>query len=256
MTDARAAVGMDRLPWLTDEPRPRERANTGARELLAWALAGIFFLAGISYWMGVRSIRQPEELAAGPRAARETTVPLPEARPAQPQQPTVVPAPLPEVEPVVAPPIPIVEEPARERVAKPAPVKHAKASPPKPKAKARTEASKPASKPAVPKAGEPVYWPARVVEGASGRLVRIGTFQTSRQAKKGWWAIMRMNPALKRLPAVVVPVQSLRNGQVYYRLQMGTSSQAHSAVLCQRMRMIGQSCVVIGLNRAGGEIAT
>ena len=56
-----------------------------------------------------------------------------------------------------------------------------------------------------------------------------------------------MNPALKHLPALVVPVQSRRNGRVYYRLQMGTTSQAHSAVLCQRMRMIGQGCVVIGL---------
>jgi hypothetical protein len=89
-------------------------------------------------------------------------------------------------------------------------------------------------------------WPVRVIEGASGRLVRIGAFATPHQAKRGWWAITRMNPALKRLPALVVPVQSLRNGQVYYRLQMGTTSQAHSAVLCQRMRMIAQSCVVIG----------
>jgi hypothetical protein len=36
---------------------------------------------------------------------------------------------------------------------------------------------------------------------------------------------------------------------------MGTTSQAHSTVLCQRMRMIGQGCVVIGLNSAGQEIA-
>jgi hypothetical protein len=54
-------------------------------------------------------------------------------------------------------------------------------------------------------------------------------------------------PGMKRIPALVVPVQSLRNGQTYYRLQMGTTSQAHSEVLCQRMRIIGQSCVVIGL---------
>ena len=40
---------------------------------------------------------------------------------------------------------------------------------------------------------------------------------------------------------------SLRNGRTYYRLQFGTSSQAHSAVLCQRMRTIGQSCVEVGL---------
>jgi hypothetical protein len=98
-------------------------------------------------------------------------------------------------------------------------------------------------------------WPVRVIDGASGRLVRIGTFTTAHQAKKAWWAIMRINPALKRLPALVVPVQSLRNGRTYYRLQMGTTSQAHSAVLCQRMRMIGQSCVVIGVENRGTEIA-
>jgi hypothetical protein len=92
-----------------------------------------------------------------------------------------------------------------------------------------------------------------VVEGASGRLVRVGTFRTARQAKKGWWAIVRMNPTLKRLPALVVPVQSQRDGRVYYRLQMGTTSQAHSTVLCQRMRMIGQSCVVIDERRSTGR---
>ena len=87
----------------------------------------------------------------------------------------------------------------------------------------------------------------RVIDGASGRLVRIGTFATAHEAKKGWWALIRMNPALQRLPALVVPVRSLRNGQTYYRLQMGTTSPAHSEILCQRMRMIAQSCVVIGL---------
>jgi len=55
---------------------------------------------------------------------------------------------------------------------------------------------------------------------------------------------------MKKIPALVVPVASLRNGKTYYRLQMGTSSQAHSEVLCQRMRIIGQSCVVVGLQEA------
>ena len=49
--------------------------------------------------------------------------------------------------------------------------------------------------------------------------------------------------------ALVVAVRSLRTGRVYYRLQMGTTSQAHSAVLCQRMRMIAKSCVVIGAGK-------
>jgi hypothetical protein len=77
-------------------------------------------------------------------------------------------------------------------------------------------------------------------------MVRIGTFRTSRQAKRAWWRLMRTYPGMQRLKAVVVPVRSLRNNQSYYRLQFGTTSQAHSAVLCQRMRMIGQPCVVIG----------
>ena len=99
----------------------------------------------------------------------------------------------------------------------------------------------------VVEAPPPQPWPVRVIEGADGRLVRMGAFTSVHQAKRGWWAIVRVNPALKHLPALVVPVRSLRNGQVYYRLQMGTTSQAHSAVLCQRMRMIAEPCVVIGI---------
>jgi hypothetical protein len=112
------------------------------------------------------------------------------------------------------------------------------------------------AKAAAASAADPLtLWPVRVVDGAAGRLVRVGTFSTAHKAKKGWWAIVRMNPALKRLPALVVPVRSLRNGQVYYRLQMGTTSQAHSEVLCQRMRMIAQSCVVIGVGDASEAAA-
>jgi hypothetical protein len=57
---------------------------------------------------------------------------------------------------------------------------------------------------------------------------------------------------MKRLKAVVAPVPSLRTGQTFYRLQFGTTSQAHSEILCQRMRIIGQSCVVVGLPAGGG----
>jgi hypothetical protein len=77
--------------------------------------------------------------------------------------------------------------------------------------------------------------------------VRIGVFSTRRNAKLAWWKLVRHYPGMKRLKAVVAPVRSLRNGQIYYRLQFGTTSQAHSEVLCQRMRFIAQSCVVVGL---------
>jgi hypothetical protein len=147
------------------------------------------------------------------------------------------------VEPIVAPPIPLVEvRPA------PAPRAPVKATPRRsvPALASASPSPKPAPRHAA--ASETLTpWPARVIDGASGRLVRIGTFATAHQAKKGWWAVMRLYPGMKRLPALVVPVQSLRDGRVYYRLQMGTTSQAHSEVLCQRMRMIALSCVVIGL---------
>jgi hypothetical protein len=83
--------------------------------------------------------------------------------------------------------------------------------------------------------------------GASGRMVRVGTYSSLRQGKLAWAKLARSFPAMKKLPAVVTDIPSLRNGRVYYRLQIGTTSQAHSEVLCQRMRAIGQSCVVVDL---------
>jgi hypothetical protein len=78
-------------------------------------------------------------------------------------------------------------------------------------------------------------------------MVRVGTFYSRRQAKQGWSRIVKVYPGMRNLRAVVVPNPSLRNGQTFYRLQFGTTSQAHSTVLCQRMRVVGQSCVVVGL---------
>jgi hypothetical protein len=254
MTDSRTAAGLDRLPWLSDEPKPRPRAR--GLDLLGWIVAAILLVAGASYWLGLRSAgtdRGSDQPA--PVSKPTTTVPLPQPRAAEPAQPQVEAEAMPEVAPVAAPPMPKVEDvprPAKPEPSKPteqAPAaKTTVEAPPEQQSAAPAKTSKAPSK---AKADPLRPWPARVVDGASGRLVRVGTFTTARQAKKGWWAIMRMNPALKRLPALVVPVQSLRNGRTYYRLQMGTTSQAHSEVLCQRMRMIGQSCVVIEVYNRG-----
>lgn len=261
MTDSRVALGMDRLPWLPDEPAPRARpARTAMPDriaMLGWVVAAMLVVAGLSYWLGLSNGGLQPEAAPPPP---EATFRLPDVSEQAPPA-AAPPAPPPtRIEPMVAPPIAIVESqrPAREvpqqTVTEPSATtavtqepESAADQPPADSASSAPKAAPP------PPPAKPVYtgpWPARVVEGASGRLVRIGTFRTSRQAKKGWWAIVKLNPALKRLPALVVPVQSHRNGQVYYRLQMGTTSQAHSAVLCQRMRMIGQSCVIIDERRA------
>ena len=91
-------------------------------------------------------------------------------------------------------------------------------------------------------------WSPRVVAGASGRLVQIGAYGSRLQAKQGWVKMSRAYPALKRLPAVVAVTRNSR-GRLFYRFQIGTTSQAHSEVLCQRMQKIDLSCAVVGLSR-------
>ena len=236
MSRVPAATGMDRLPWLPDEPASHKppRRSAGA---IGVAMIAVLAVGGAAAWFGAHSIEQSAPpRSAPPRAVAK--VRLPAARPAEPSQPQVKIAPLPEVEPIVAPPMPVIQPPP-EVTRTPAKVIASPAA-----AEPQPSVTEPPAKRATSAKLEP--WPVRVIEGAAGRLVRVGAFSSVHQAKRGWWAIVRVNPTLERLPALVVPVQSLRDGRIYYRLQMGTTSQAHSAVLCQRMRMIAQPCVVIG----------
>ncbi len=247
MTDSRAAVGFDRLPWLDDEPE-RARRGRSAREVAGWIVAAVLLVAGASYWLGQRSANELEPPTVTRPHTPSTTVPLPAPQVAQPQvQPNVVP----EVEP--------------------APMRTVSVSRPKPRPAARklssssgeekaTELSEvqksqeaaPATPAPAPKITQPVaekplkLWPARISQGASGRLVQIGAFGSRQQAKLGWRAMTRAYPAVGRLPATVVSARNSR-GRYFYRFQIGTTSQAHSEVLCQRMEHIRFSCAVVGL---------
>ncbi len=250
MTDSRA-YDPDRLPWLTDERTPRRTGDWGP--MLLWALLATVLIAGVSYWIGMRSVAEPDAFAdligTPPPAA---TVRLPEAGVAEPPAAQVQPTPMSEVKPVADPAPVAIATVERPRIAT------AQASrTPAAKMKLRTVPSKARAAPAKRRAATPrparvEAWPADISAGAYGRVARIGTFSSRRQAKKGWWAIVRHYPGMKRLKAVVTPVPSLRTGQTLYRLQFGTTSQAHSEILCQRMRIIGQSCVVVGLPERQG----
>lgn len=77
-------------------------------------------------------------------------------------------------------------------------------------------------------------------------MVQIGAFGSIHQSKRGWWFMVRSYPAVSDLPAVVRPVRNSK-GRIFYRFQVGTTSQAHSEVLCQRMQRIKLSCAVVGL---------
>ena len=233
MGESRAITGLDRLPWLDDESEAPRRASSSGR--LASILLLILGVAALSYWLGTKSWTIFPEREAVPRNEANQPIPLPEPTPVL--EPTADAGPIAQPEPLPAPPKIEAAEPRprptparRERPkAEPKPVKEADEAKPK----------------AFESSGLRDPWPVRKVEGASGRLVHVGTFATRRQAKRGWNALMRVNPSLQRLPALVVPVRSRRDNKVYYRLQMGTTSQAHSVALCQRLRMIGQSCIVV-----------
>lgn len=248
MADGRPAYDPDRLPWLTDTRRPRPKNDSSS--LMVWALIATLLIAGVSYWAGMKSVTEPVAFPDfGRTSPPAATVRLPEPVVVPPHVQEVLPPPVREVEPVAEPapvPIPRAEpvRPTKTQASRPAKSKAATATKPR-KARARATPVKP--RPAVRRPARLQAWPAAVSAGAYGRVVRIGTFSSRLQAKRGWRQIVRHYPGMRRLQAVVAPVPSLRNGRTYYRLQFGTTSQAHSEVLCQRMRIIGQSCVVVGL---------
>ena len=281
MTDAGAAVGMDRLPWLDDEPasraesrlrepkRPRSRGNPG--NLAGMAAAGILLVAGLSYWLGMQSGEQAasNRLEAPANISPEANVKLPDARtmPSVPiaQVPEVIPSPTPTVS-VPEPSARSASRPdrrtSRARTLKPLDMTNSDlsktvAEQEEAKTSTKEAASEPAkpseAKAATPAAAKPLasrdplkLWPSRVSTGASGRLVQIGAFGSRQQAKLGWRRMKRAYPAVGRLPAVVVESRNSR-GKRFYRFQIGTTSQAHSEVLCQRMQTIRFSCAVVGL---------
>lgn len=148
MSDSRAVLDPDRLPWLTDDlPRGR-RAWTS---VLLLALLATVLLAGVSYWLGMESVRRAGDLAVA-TAPAPSTVPTPSVQPPQPLATAgPVPAPaMPEVppvaEPVVAPPRVTDQRPAEPR---PPPAQPAVSPPPS------TAPVKPAPPPAATAASAP-----------------------------------------------------------------------------------------------------
>lgn len=234
----------DRLPWLTDERVPRKASASWWR--LPLVITVVAAIAMASFLFGMSRNWSPE--AVPTPIEPEETIALPAPVPAEPvaRQPVI--APMPQVEPAPVP-APVVirmqddvrpaanSAPASKRVAKGA---------------RSTSSRQTAAAPAKPAAERQPLQFSNPWESAdaSGRMVRIGTYSSLRQGKLAWSRLARTYPAMKKLPAVVTDIPSLRNGRVYYRLQIGTTSQAHSEVLCQRMRSIGQSCVVVDLEGA------
>ena len=249
MSRVDAAAASDRLPWLSDEPQAKPVKRHG-NFALSWAAAAVLTVAGAAFWLGTRNLEeQPAPLTRQPAS---TTVPLPEARSSQPEvrmaaEPEIRPAPVPEVRQSPAPEVRFSgPRPAPKPSARSSAGTEAEAD----QTAAPVERTAPATTPvtAAPRTqAVPLRpWQPRVVAGAAGRLVEVGAFGSVPQAKLGWRYMVRAYPAMTRLPAVVRPDRNSK-GRVFYRFRVGTTSQAHSEILCQRMERIRLSCAVVDL---------
>jgi hypothetical protein len=257
MSRVEAAAAMDRLPWLPDDPAP-QRARQRGGSLLPWAVGALAVAAGASFWLGTRTI--DEQPPVSERHGPTTTVRLPEPRTNEPRQVRIAPqpqvdlAPQPQVRALrvndVRIAVPAVERRPTQRDDRSGSSStteepqhgagRAKISP------SATIIPAPAIAPRSPTLVTARPWNPRVTQGADGRVVQIGAFGSVHQAKAGWVYMVRAYPALSRLPAVVRPTRN-STGRIFYRFQVGTTSQAHSEVLCQRLQPIHFSCAVVDL---------
>lgn len=242
MAQTFAVADADRLPWLPDEAKRRKRSNPFVVPFLAASAVAI--IAALSFWLGLRGGLTPEARVAE-QAQASVELPVAITAPAEPaleQQVSV-----PQVEPVPVPaPVALphqdevlMEAPPVKRVAKLASVTVHHSRPVAKKlgaAKAKAEADPDALKYTNP-------WKSA---GSSGRMIRVGAYGSLEKGKAAWQRLAEISPAIKQLPAVVTDLQS-PSGRTLYWLQIGTTSQAHSEVLCQRMRAIRQNCVVVDL---------
>lgn len=268
----------ERLPWLTDEPVPEVAgpapgvpapapAKTPTRAMWPWYLLLALLVAAVAtggWWLGTRQVQAPppELPVEAPIAIPVTSVESPPTQaPAElPPEPVLVderfaqlPA-APRAEPVRAPsaavpaeaapgPVPSGEEPVGDSVATATTVA--------PVAPAAGRGVFPADEPTAIAA--PVTGPRPIVvyhpQRDRGRVVQLGAFPSRTQAEETWRRVTRRYPYLASKPKMVntvdVRVQGSARRTRMYRLQLGTSSQAQAAVICQQLERAGQSCVVV-----------
>lgn len=246
------ALKMISYAAVSTDTEPSRGPRYSRHEVFAWALTGALLIAGSSYWAGRVSMTQSMTDQITARAFPTATIHVRQPRSAEIAIPEIV-----------ATTPGSSSKPAFDAGALgSAPLQEKKAPVRNDQAKPRESVSGKEASP-VPAADQPNkntadlngIWSAQVVEGAGGRLVRIGHFSTVSEAQKRWEAVLRQYPGMQRLRSLPVAIKSLRDGHTYYRLQVGTSSPAHSEVLCQRARDMDQSCTVIGLDQGSREIS-
>jgi hypothetical protein len=241
------ARDFERLPWLTDEVRRRPKPRRSANWVVAFlAASAVAIIAAFSFWLGMNGALAPKPGALAPP---ETRVDLPPAANPLSEPGLIQPEPaMPQVEPAPVPAPVVIRQQEEVRIASAPRERKAVHS----ERRTKTTQAKAASAKKTAEKKAVTYSNPWKSDGVSGRMVRIGAYGSLEKGKKAWTQLAQLSPSFKRLPAVVTDLPS-RTGRIYYWLQVGTTSQAHSEVLCQRMRAIGQSCLVVDLAGARGN---
>ncbi len=246
----------ERLPWLNDEPatgspgRPVPAAQSTSRVM--WPVYAALFLlilavGGGLWWLGTR---QQEALPS--ELAQDGSASLPITRSEPVGEIETLPEPLPTVPIEKEAPMIARAQIVRRPDARSVPVAREL---PEPAADVADAASGRGVFPADESftAPPPLTGPRPVVvyhpQPDRGRVVQLGAYATRAQADETWRKVTRRYPYLASKPKMVnsVDVRALGGGRRtrMYRLQLGTSSQAQSAVICQQLEKAGQSCVVV-----------
>jgi len=238
MPRAVAADPSERLPWLSDPgfPQPRQPRRSWIPLAVAMLVAGAIALAG---WSLLTETRKPDTAPSAPAAER---VALPPPSSAARPEPAPVPASAGERDA-------LRPSPDKTSLSAAAPVAARSADKP-----ARRASRKPARRSmAAPTPAEPAgeaasaYDPKAWNSGVRGRVIQVGAFPSSAKAQAQWRRLYARYPLLRPLSPRVI--KSRRGSKTWYRLQLGTFSQAHSELLCQRLRATGEGCIVLGMGK-------
>ncbi len=238
MANAFVGSDADRLPWLKDNVKRAKRTPSWVVAFVAASAVAI--IAAFSFWLGMK---EPFRDAAGSQARPQASMDLPVVVP-EPQRrdqlpmPQVESGPVPEGVGLAVQEDVRIEAPPVRRVA----AKRNVVTIHRSKARESTAAKKKPSEDSKTLS----YANPWKSTGVSGRMVRVGAYSSMDKGKEAWSRLAVLSPAIKQLPAVVTDIPS-PTGRTLYWLQIGTTSQAHSEVLCQRMKAMGQRCVVVDL---------
>jgi len=78
--------------------------------------------------------------------------------------------------------------------------------------------------------------------GGSGSVIQLGAFSSAAKAEAAWKALTARFASLAAMGKIVTPVAASK----LYRLRAGAASPADARAMCQTLRVAGENCVVIG----------